>query len=140
MLKKLFFICALFAAAGSAFADNNVTLEVNGVIVQGGPVYTAVYTNENDYKAETAFIRFILDPVNSSITRNFELPDGEYVVSVFQDINSNGKLDTNFFGIPRELVGITNYSGRGIPGSFHKLKVPVNNYSTRIIVNMGNIR
>jgi hypothetical protein len=42
--------------------------------------------------------------------------------------------------MPREPVGITNYNGRGIPGGFHKLKVPVNNNSTRITVNMGNVR
>ena len=140
MYKKLFFLCVLFAVMESVFADNNVTLEVNGVIIQGGSVYVAVYSNENDYKAETPFIKFILDPVNSTITRNLELPNGEYVVSVFQDANSDGVLDTNFFGMPREPVGITNYNGRGIPGGFHKLKVPVNNYSTRITVNMGSIR
>jgi uncharacterized protein (DUF2141 family) len=140
MFKKLLFLCALFAAAGSAFADNNITLEINGVTVQGGSVYVAVYSNENDYKAENPFIRFILEPVNSTLTRNLELPNGEYVVTIFQDVNSNGVLDTNFLGIPREPVGITNYNGRGISGGFHKLKVSVNNNSARITVNMGNVR
>ena len=140
MFKKLLFLFVLFVAVGSAFADNNVTLEINGVTVQGGLVYVAVYSNENDYKAENPFIRFILEPVNSTLTRSLELPNSEYVVTIFQDVNSNGVLDTNFLGIPREPVGITNYNGRGIPGGFHKLKVPVNNSSTRIIVNMGNVK
>jgi uncharacterized protein (DUF2141 family) len=30
------------------------------------------------------------------------------VASVFHDENSNGKLDTNFMGIPREGVGASN--------------------------------
>ena len=140
MFRKLLFLWVLFMAVESAFADNNITLEINGVIVQGGSVYVAVYSNENDYKAETPFISFILAPANSTITRNLELPNSEYVVTIFQDVNSNGELDTNFFGIPKEPVGITNYNGRGIPGGFHKLKVPVNNNSTRITVNIGNIR
>ena len=140
MFRKLLFLFVLFAAVGSAFADNNVTLEINGVTVQGGLVYVAVYSNENDYKAENPFIRFILEPVNSTITRGLELPNGEYVVTIFQDVNSNGVLDTNFLGMPREPVGITNYNGRGIPGGFQKLKMPVNNNSTRITVNMGNVR
>jgi len=140
MLKKLFFLFCLSVIAGSAFADNNTTLEINGVIVQGGSVYVAVYSNENDYKAGTPSLSFILDPVNITIAHNLELPDGEYVVSIFQDVNNNERLDSGLFGIPREPVGITNYNGRGIPGGFRKLKVPVNNSSTRITVNMGNIR
>ena len=140
MFKKLLFLCVLFTAVASVFADNNITLEINGVTVQGGSVYVAVYSNENDYRAENPFISFILEPVNSTLTRNLELPNGEYVITIFQDVNSNGELDTNFFGIPKEPVGITNYNGRGIPGGFHKLKVPINNNSTRITVNMGNVR
>jgi uncharacterized protein (DUF2141 family) len=33
---------------------------------------------------------------------------GAYAISVFHDENSNGKLDTNFVGIPREGVGASN--------------------------------
>jgi uncharacterized protein (DUF2141 family) len=29
-------------------------------------------------------------------------------VAVFHDENGNGKLDTNFLGIPREGVGVSN--------------------------------
>jgi uncharacterized protein (DUF2141 family) len=124
----------------STFADIKTTLQINGVVVQGGLVYVAVYSNENDYRAENPSVRFILDPINSTITHSLELPNGEYVVTIFQDVNSNGILDTNFFGMPKEPVGITNYNGRGIPRGFHQLKVPVNNNSTRITVNMGNVR
>jgi len=140
MFKKLLFLCGLFAVVGNAFADNNITLEINGVIVQGGRIYVAVYSNENDYKNENHFMDFIKEPVNQTITFIVDLPDGEYVVSIFQDINNNGQLDSGLFGIPKEPVGITNYNGRGIPGGFQKLKVPVNNNTTRITVNMGNIR
>jgi uncharacterized protein (DUF2141 family) len=140
MIKKILFLFVLFLTVESAFADNNIMLEINGVTVQGGLVYVAIYSNENDYKAENSFIKFILAPVNSILTHSLELPNGEYVVTIFQDVNSNGVLDKNFFGMPREPVGITNYNSRGIPGGFHKLKVPVNNNSTRITVNMGNVR
>ena len=33
---------------------------------------------------------------------------GRYAVSVFHDENSNGRMDTNFMGIPREGVGASN--------------------------------
>jgi uncharacterized protein (DUF2141 family) len=37
-----------------------------------------------------------------------DLPPGTYAVSVYEDINSNHKLDHNFIGIPREPVGVSN--------------------------------
>jgi uncharacterized protein (DUF2141 family) len=33
---------------------------------------------------------------------------GTYAVALFHDENDNGKLDTNFVGIPREGVGVSN--------------------------------
>jgi uncharacterized protein (DUF2141 family) len=33
---------------------------------------------------------------------------GTYAVAVFHDENGNGKLDTNFLGIPSEGVGVSN--------------------------------
>jgi uncharacterized protein (DUF2141 family) len=36
------------------------------------------------------------------------LRPGTYAISVFHDENSNGKLDTNFLGIPKEGVGASN--------------------------------
>lgn len=36
------------------------------------------------------------------------LKDGVYAVAVIHDENGNGQLDTNFFGIPTEGIGISN--------------------------------
>jgi uncharacterized protein (DUF2141 family) len=141
MFKKLLFLCVALLAAASSFADDiHTTIEINGVIVNGGLIYAAVYSNENDYRAETSSIRFILEPANSTLTIDLELPDGEYVVSVFQDSNNDGKLNTTIFGIPVERVGKTNYNLRGAPGGFNRLKAPINSSSTRLIVNMGRVK
>jgi uncharacterized protein (DUF2141 family) len=85
-------------------------------------------------------VSFILEPVNTTLTHSVELPEGEYVVSSFQDKNGDGKLNSTIFGIPTEHVGKTNYSLRGAPGGFNKLKAPVNNDSTKLIVNMGRVK
>jgi len=45
------------------------------------------------------------------VTQFCEFPGvaaGTYAVSAFHDENSNGKLDRNFMGIPREGVGASN--------------------------------
>lgn len=38
----------------------------------------------------------------------FKLPPGKYAVALFHDKNDNGKLDTNFLGIPSEGYGVSN--------------------------------
>ena len=37
-----------------------------------------------------------------------DIPAGAYAISVFHDANENGKLDTNFMGIPKEGFGFSN--------------------------------
>jgi len=141
MFKKLLFLCVSFLVVEGLFADNiHTTIDINGVTVNGGLVYVAVYSNENDYKSETAFANFILQPDKTALTYFLDLPEGEYVVSVFQDKNGDEKLNSGIFGIPLEHVGITNYSLRGVPSGFNKLKMPVNNNSTKLIVNMGRVK
>jgi uncharacterized protein (DUF2141 family) len=117
----------------------NVDLGINGIKINNGKVYAAVYSNENDYIRGNSFLNFILEPDSNTLNYSLELPDGEYVVTLFQESNSNGKLDTNIFGIPKEPVDITNYNRRGRSGEFQILKVIVNSNATRIIVYIRNI-
>jgi len=141
MIKKLFFIGVLLLVVESLFAGEiKATIEINGVTVNGGLVYVAVYSNEDDYKSETAFTKFILQPDNKVLTYSLNLPEGEYVVSVFQDKNGDGELNTGLFGIPSEHIGKTNYNRKGAPGDFNKLKASVNNSSTTLIVNIGKVK
>lgn len=37
-----------------------------------------------------------------------DLPAGQYAVVAFHDANSDGELDTNFIGMPKEGVGVSN--------------------------------
>jgi uncharacterized protein (DUF2141 family) len=141
MFKKLFFISVLLLAVESLFAGEiKTTIEINGVTVNGGLVYVAVYSDENNYKNETAFVNFILQPESVNLKYSLDLPEGEYVVSVYQDKNGDEKLNTGLFGIPSERVGKTNYDLKGAPGDFNKLKAPVNNTSPKLIVNMGKVK
>lgn len=44
------------------------------------------------------------------------VPHGSYAISVVHDENSNGKLDKNFIGIPKEGVGVSNNPIIGMGG------------------------
>ena len=74
-------------------------------------VLCGLFSSAADFpkKPEKALARGKSTVLNGHATCQFEnIPTGIYAVSVFHDENSNGKLDTNFLGIPREGVGASN--------------------------------
>lgn len=102
-------VLILFLAI-SAMATAQVTIKVDivGLKNNKGQVLIGLYNSENHflkkaYKGQVALIK------NTKATATFEnLPAGEYAISVFHDENSNGKLDTNFMGIPKEAYAASN--------------------------------
>lgn len=55
-----------------------------------------------------------------------DLPDGEYALVVYQDMNANGQLDRNFIGIPREPLGFSNRYWPEGPPSFSRASFLLN--------------
>ena len=52
-----------------------------------------------------------------------KVPPGTYAISVFHDANENGKLDSNFAGVPKEGFGFSNNAmGMFGPPSFVEAK------------------
>lgn len=44
----------------------------------------------------------------SSVQIAFSVEPGNYALALFHDMNSNGKMDKNMFGIPKEPYGFSN--------------------------------
>lgn len=131
-------LCIALPASVSA-ADIAVKVVATGVEASKGQVYFAVYDNEKDYKKNVYYKSAAVPSVPGSVECEFLLPEGEYVISIYQDTNANGKLDSNLIGIPKEPVGISNYSGSGIPGGFDKLKMKVDAGTQSIPVKLTKI-
>lgn len=63
-----------------------------------------------------------------------ELPDGEYAIAAFLDLNKNEKMDKNFIGIPKEQYGFSNNAmGRMSAPSFEQAKFKVSGPTTHDI-------
>jgi uncharacterized protein (DUF2141 family) len=137
-MVSLMFLLLLYI--GNIFASNNVsfTLDITGINVNDGKIYVKIYSNERDYKKDIPYISFTLEGVSKNITHSFDIPEGEYLIALFQDTNNNGMLDTNFLNFPKEPVGLSNYNG-GIPGGFNKQKIPINAGSNKITINIGKV-
>jgi uncharacterized protein (DUF2141 family) len=62
---------------------------------------------------------------------------GEYVVTAFQDSIKNKKMDYNLVGVPKELVGISNYEGKGFPTkTFDKQKIHINSSTPKVSIGL----
>ena len=138
--RIVFFIFFAIIFIGNIFADDTVrfALEITGINVNQGKIYLKIYSNDRDYRSDISYAAFILESTSQSIVHSFDILEGEYLIAIFQDTNNNGQLDTNFLGFPREPVGLSNYSG-GIPGGFNRQKIPINNNSNRVTINIERV-
>ena len=51
----------------------------------------------------------IIEPVFKGVySKKISLKKGVYAIKVLVDNNDNGKMDLNFFGIPKEQFGFSN--------------------------------
>lgn len=118
-------VCSLSLAAENAIKENTVTINISKIESSEGQIILCIYDSSDNYEKRIAFQEFKITPKISNVTFETQLPDGEYLVMLVQDINDNGKLDTSFIGMPKEPVGLSNYDGKGIPGKFKKHKFSV---------------
>ena len=118
-------VCSLSLAAENAVKENTVTVNISKIESSEGQIILCIYDSSDNYDKRIAFQEFKITPEISNVTFETQLPDGEYLVMLVQDINDNGKLDTSFIGMPKEPVGLSNYDGKGIPGKFKKHKFSV---------------
>jgi uncharacterized protein (DUF2141 family) len=90
---------------------NVIHVEIGGMHSAKGQVVCALFTSAADFpkRVDSAIAHVTSTIVRDHASCDFpEIAPGTYAVSVFHDENSNGKLDTNFMGIPREGVGASN--------------------------------
>lgn len=112
----------LIVALGEAWATNGLTrtpgqgvihVELSGLHSNKGQMLCALYSSAQaeafPKKADKAVARLTAQIAERRAVCDFSgVAPGTYAVSVVHDENSNGKLDTNFIGMPREGVGASN--------------------------------
>jgi len=94
-----------------------------------GPLRIALYDSSETFnKIELAKWKGVYEsagaPISMELTRE-QLSGSQIAIAIYQDSNSNEKLDKNAFGIPQELYGFSNNPKRGFgPPSFAEAAVP----------------
>ncbi len=128
-------LCAAFAiapafatdeASTSTSATGDLEVAVTNLESDKGFLVIALLNSEEQFGAGDEMFRSndkvaIRDGKASTTFRN--LPYGSYAVKTFHDENSNGKLDTNFVGFPKEGFGFSNDAmGKFGPPTFEQAR------------------
>ncbi len=111
-MKKIIFLTILVFSCAIGFAQNNsLTVNITGINSIKGDIYVYLYTSEEGFPIEISkaseFKKIKLTKNNMTVYFK-NLKSGTYAVSVYQDIDTNGKINQNFLGIPKEPVGVSN--------------------------------
>lgn len=123
-MKTSLLILMLFCLFGLQ-GPGELRVTVSNIYPIEGDLYIAIYDHRENYmEPELAVINKVVAVEAGTQTIIFtDVPDGEYAITVFQDLDDNAKLNVSTFGIPREPYGFSN-NARGMmgPPKFDKTK------------------
>ncbi|MEP3891349.1 MAG: DUF2141 domain-containing protein [Hellea sp.] len=97
------------AAASLETAPGMLKVTVDGYKEQEGVISAALF-NEAGYNGKAAPVRGMsVDVAGESVTLTFQgLAAGEYGIKLYHDIDKNGEMNTNAFGLPTEPYAFSN--------------------------------
>jgi len=116
-ITPLFFALALPFAAQAG----ELKLVINSSGLSGKNLFVAVHSIAADFpmKDDKAIKSSVIATGDRTELSIPNIASGEYAVAVFADVNGNGKLDSNFIGIPKEPIAVSrDAQGRFGPPKF----------------------
>lgn len=93
------------------FTEPTLQIQLSNIREAKGYLYLAVYNRDEAFLKpdEVCAQKIVAVGQAGKMTVSLKnLPPGSYAVSCFHDLNGNGKLDTNLFGVPTEPYGFSN--------------------------------
>ncbi|MFN3639293.1 MAG: DUF2141 domain-containing protein [Flavobacterium sp.] len=118
-MKTIIFAIFFLTASFTVSAQNlKLKVVIEDIKENKGTIFLSLHDNENSFPNDMkkAVKTIQIKTFNTTAEYTFtNLKRGAYAVSVFQDLNENAELDTNFLGIPKEPVGASNMTSFGKP-------------------------
>jgi uncharacterized protein (DUF2141 family) len=125
---------AIGAREMQAQSVSKLTVHVTGIRNANGNIRLALFRDSTFFQAKEVEI----DAKAMTAVAVFDkIPPGVYTVQLFHDENRNGKMDTNFFGMPLEGYGMSNNPKKrmGKPG-FDETNFQLNQPESTIEITM----
>ena len=93
-----------------------LTLTITEIKDPRGLMSVALYNSENNYNQGRRIAGILAEVSGDKVVISYDgLPEGDYAVKLYHDVDSNGKMNTNLFGIPSEPYAFSN-NAKGIMG------------------------
>ncbi|WP_350289260.1 DUF2141 domain-containing protein [uncultured Croceitalea sp.] len=135
-MRRLLFLFLLLPAM--VLSQNLVSIDVHDVPSSKGKISVAIYNTKEGFLKFDKVFKCDSIVAQKGITHIAikDIPEGEYALAIFHDVNGNNKLDTNWLGIPKEKVAFSNAKMRTFgPPSFKDCAFNVEK-DTRISVSL----
>lgn len=110
-MRHSWLLAGLLLLSTSVFGQTGtVVLQVKGILsAKGGEISAGLFGKENFAKVGKQLIGMEKAVTGQEMQLTFaNVPAGSYGVVVFQDIDKNKDLKTNFVGFPTEPIGFSN--------------------------------
>ena len=140
--RYLLLLLLLFASFTviSRVTENKLSLSITNLRNNKGHVLISVYKDGVGYPEELdkAVRRAKLTITNKTASVSFAgLASGNFAIAILHDENNDGKMNTNFLGIPKEGYGFSNnVMGTFGPPTFSKASFQYNaNLIKSIVIN-----
>lgn len=101
--------------AAAPRADANLVLTFPDLKAHTGALHVAVYDSELAWKGGKAVASVNVPAAETTPSVRLDLPAGSYAIRVFHDVDGDGRLGTNAWGIPVEPYGFSN-DAKGMMG------------------------
>ncbi len=127
--------CLIAAPLASA---SDLTVTVEGIAKKQGSIMLGLF-DEASYNGDGAVDGANLTVEGTSVTVTFEgLEPGEYAVRLYHDVNDDGEMNTNPFGMPTEPYAFSNDAkGRFGPAKWDDAKFSVEAEGTAHTITMN---
>lgn len=111
-MKSILLAALVFSATVSAAENANLRVIATNVQSDKGQIVVWVYDSKDDWLSDryrtVKSVKVAGNRTGDSVVVELLLPPGEYALSVFQDVDDDTKLKSNFIGIPKEPAALSN--------------------------------
>jgi len=120
----------------------DLVVKITGIKAIQGDVYLSLYDSEKDWMFTDSAYRKVRATVTGEVEtftiRN--LPQGEYALAVYQDLNENESMDETEMKIPKEPFGFSN-NPKGLrgPASFEQARFSFQGNDTLTVELVNNL-
>ncbi len=110
-------ICLLLLLPAVSINAQNLEVTITGIRNTKGQMGIGVFRDNESFKKEQAYreLQFAKKDISSGEMKvRFDLPPGTYGIALVDDENSDGVMEYNFLGVPKEGFGFSDYYHTGM--------------------------